>query len=55
MGLDDGATLSLDTFNDPNLVPPSVGEVVAASFPPEACLVIGSGPAPEIDIVDVGV
>jgi putative spermidine/putrescine transport system ATP-binding protein len=55
LSLDDGATLSLDTFNDPHLVPPSVGEVVAASFPPEACLVIGSGPAPEIDIVDVGV
>jgi putative spermidine/putrescine transport system ATP-binding protein len=55
IGLEDGATLSLDTFNDPHLTPPTVGEVVAASFPPEACLVIGAGPAPEIDIVDVGV
>jgi putative spermidine/putrescine transport system ATP-binding protein len=53
--LGDGATLSLDTFNDPNLTPPAVGDVVTTSFPPEACLVIGAGPAPEIDIVDVGV
>ena len=30
-------------------------EVSGYPFPPEACLVIGSGPAPEIDIVDVGV
>jgi putative spermidine/putrescine transport system ATP-binding protein len=55
IGLDGGASLSLDTFNDPHLVPPNVGDVVAASFPPEATLVIGAGPAPEIDIVDVGV
>ncbi|HEU4920043.1 MAG TPA: ABC transporter ATP-binding protein [Candidatus Limnocylindrales bacterium] len=55
IGLDGGATLSLDTFNDPHLVPPNVGDVVTASFPPEATLVIGAGPAPEIDIVDVGV
>jgi putative spermidine/putrescine transport system ATP-binding protein len=55
LDLGDGATLSLDTFNDPNLTPPAVGDVVTTSFPPEACLVIGAGPAPEIDIVDVGV
>jgi putative spermidine/putrescine transport system ATP-binding protein len=55
IGLEGGASLSLDTFNDPHLVPPNVGEVVTASFPPEATLVIGAGPAPEIDIVDVGV
>ena len=55
IGLDGGATLSLDTFNDPHLVPPNVGDVVTTSFPPEATLVIGAGPAPEIDIVDVGV
>jgi len=51
IGLGDGASLSLDTFNDPQLNLPAVGEVVTASFPPEACLVIGTGPAPEIDVV----
>ena len=51
IGLDGGATLSLDTFNDPSVAPPAVGEVVTTSFPPEACLVIGAGPAPEIDVV----
>jgi putative spermidine/putrescine transport system ATP-binding protein len=55
IGLDGGASLSLDTFNDPHLTPPTVGDTVTTSFPPEACLVIGAGPAPEIDIVEVGV
>jgi hypothetical protein len=41
----------LDTFNDPNLRPPAVGETVTLSFPPEASLVVGAGPAPEIDVV----
>jgi putative spermidine/putrescine transport system ATP-binding protein len=55
IGLSDGATLSLDTFNDPNLSPAAIGEVVTTSFPPEACLVIGAGPAPEVDVVAAGV
>jgi putative spermidine/putrescine transport system ATP-binding protein len=46
-----GTTVSLDTFNDPNLTPPAIEEVVTLSFPPEACLVIGAGPAPEVDVV----
>ncbi len=48
---DADTTVSLDTFNDPNLSPPDIDEVVTLSFPPEASLVIGAGPAPEIDVV----
>jgi putative spermidine/putrescine transport system ATP-binding protein len=50
--LPDGNTsISLDTFNDPTLTPPAIEEVVTVSFPPEASLVIGAGPAPTIDVV----
>jgi putative spermidine/putrescine transport system ATP-binding protein len=50
--LADGETsISLDTFNDPNLTPPAIEEIVTVSFPPEASLVIGAGPAPAIDVV----
>jgi putative spermidine/putrescine transport system ATP-binding protein len=45
------AAISLDTFNDPHLTPPAVGEDVTISFPPEACLVVGAGPAPDVDVV----
>jgi putative spermidine/putrescine transport system ATP-binding protein len=48
---DSGATISLDSFNDPNMVSARIEEVVTVSFPPEASLVIGAGPAPEIDVV----
>ena len=48
---DANTTVSLDTFNDPNLAPPAIEEVVTVSFPPETSLVIGAGPAPEIDVV----
>jgi putative spermidine/putrescine transport system ATP-binding protein len=48
---DSQTTLSLDTFNDPNLDPPAIDETVTLSFPREACLVIGSGPAPVVDVV----
>jgi putative spermidine/putrescine transport system ATP-binding protein len=48
---DADTTVSLDTFNDPNLIPPAVEDMVTVSFPPEASLVIGAGPAPEIDVV----
>ena len=55
IGLGDGvAPLSFDTFNDPHVQPAAIDEVVTVSFPPEACLVIGSGPAPEIDVVAEG-
>ncbi len=48
---DSGATISLDSFNDPGLTPSAIEQVVTVSFPPEASLVIGAGPAPEIDVV----
>ena len=48
---DSATTVSLDTFNDPNLTAAAIDEVVTLSFPPEASLVIGAGPAPEIDVV----
>jgi putative spermidine/putrescine transport system ATP-binding protein len=48
---DSQTSISLDTFNDPNLNPPAIDAVVTLSFPPEASLVIGSGPAPVVDIV----
>jgi putative spermidine/putrescine transport system ATP-binding protein len=51
IGLGDGAAMSLDTFNDPGVTQPDVGEVVTTSFPPEACFVVGAGPAPDIDVV----
>ena len=38
--LGDGPTVSLDTFNDPNLTLPPIGETVTVSFPPEASLVL---------------
>ena len=44
-------TVSLDSFNDPILTPPAIDESVTVSFPPEACLVIGTGPAPQVDVV----
>jgi putative spermidine/putrescine transport system ATP-binding protein len=41
MGVGTSATsISLDTFNDPNLALPPVGDQVIVSFPPEACLVL---------------
>jgi putative spermidine/putrescine transport system ATP-binding protein len=47
MGLgNDSTSLSLDTFNDPNLELPPVGDQVTVSFPPEACLVLAQGEAP---------
>ena len=39
---DPGTTISLDTFNEPHLRLPPVGEAVTVSFPHEACFVLGS-------------
>jgi putative spermidine/putrescine transport system ATP-binding protein len=47
----DEAVISLDTFNDPGVSPPEHGSTVTVSFEPEACLVVGSGPAPVVDVV----
>jgi len=38
--LGEGATVSLDTFNDPGLAAATVGDRVTISFPPEAALVL---------------
>jgi putative spermidine/putrescine transport system ATP-binding protein len=35
-------TLALDTFNEPHLTLPAVGEQVTISFPPEACFVLAA-------------
>jgi putative spermidine/putrescine transport system ATP-binding protein len=43
MGLADaGTSIALDTFNEPHLKLPAVGESVTVSFPQEACFVLGS-------------
>ncbi len=34
--------VALDTFNEPHLALPAVGESIAISFPPEACFVLGA-------------
>ncbi len=34
--------VALDTFNEPHLRLPDVGEAVTVSFPPEACFVLGA-------------
>jgi putative spermidine/putrescine transport system ATP-binding protein len=50
MGLGTSATsISLDTFNDPNLALPPVGEQVAVSFQPEACLVLAQAAPVQAD------
>jgi putative spermidine/putrescine transport system ATP-binding protein len=36
------AVVALDTFNEPHLKLPDVGELTTISFPPEACFVLGS-------------
>jgi putative spermidine/putrescine transport system ATP-binding protein len=48
---EDDTLISLDTFNDPNLSLPSVGETVTVSFPPEACLVLAKTSAAPADLV----
>jgi putative spermidine/putrescine transport system ATP-binding protein len=48
---DGEAAISLDTFNDPSLSLPAVGETVTISFPPEACLVLARTSAVPEDVV----
>jgi putative spermidine/putrescine transport system ATP-binding protein len=48
--LGDGATVSLDTFNDPALAPAVVGDTVTISFPPEAALVLAGETSSEATI-----
>jgi putative spermidine/putrescine transport system ATP-binding protein len=37
-----GTTIALDTFNEPHLSLPPVGDMITVSFPQEACFVLGS-------------
>jgi putative spermidine/putrescine transport system ATP-binding protein len=54
VGLGEGASVSLDTFNDPHLTLPAIGEVVTLSFPREATLVLeGTATAPPEDALAV--
>lgn len=39
---DAGTTIALDTFNEPHLSLPPVGDMITISFPQEACFVLGS-------------
>jgi putative spermidine/putrescine transport system ATP-binding protein len=42
----DGQSISIDTFNEPHIRPPQVGESVTAWFAREATLVLGQAAAP---------
>jgi putative spermidine/putrescine transport system ATP-binding protein len=48
--LGEGATVSLDTFNDPGLAPAEIGDTVTISFPPEAALVLAGEASAEASI-----
>jgi putative spermidine/putrescine transport system ATP-binding protein len=45
--LGDGSSVSVDTFNNPNLAVPEAGTSVILRFPPEACLVLPRDAVPE--------
>ncbi len=42
-------TITLDTFNEPHLSLPSVGETIGISFPPEACFVLAGSEVAAVD------
>ena len=46
--------VALDTFNEPHLKVPDVGEVVTISFPPEASFVLGAARDPAAALAEVG-
>jgi putative spermidine/putrescine transport system ATP-binding protein len=48
---DSGPSISMDTFNDPHLQLPGIGEIVSASFPSTAMLVLERPAAPVADEV----
>ena len=53
----DGATptiVALDTFNEPHLSVPAVGDTVTISFPPEACFVLGAARDGALASAEVG-
>ena len=43
----DAQVIDVDTFNNPNLSVPAIGDLVTVTFPPEACLVLGGAEAAE--------
>ena len=45
--LSDGSSVSVDTFNNPNLAVPDAGTPVTLRFPPQACLVLARDAVPE--------
>ncbi len=45
--LSDGSSISVDTFNNPNLEVPGAGTSVTLRFPREACLVLGRDAVPD--------
>jgi putative spermidine/putrescine transport system ATP-binding protein len=45
--LADGSSVSVDTFNNPNLAVPAAGTPVVLRFPPEACLVLARDAVPD--------
>ncbi|MDO8484176.1 MAG: TOBE domain-containing protein, partial [Candidatus Limnocylindrales bacterium] len=51
---DAATTIALDTFNEPHLSLPAVGETVTVSFPPEACFVLGSARDGAVVAAEVG-
>jgi putative spermidine/putrescine transport system ATP-binding protein len=57
MSVPDGSSgaakeVSLDTFNDPNLALPGVGDTVTVSFQPEACFVLAGSVGATVPVVD---
>jgi putative spermidine/putrescine transport system ATP-binding protein len=45
--LSDGSSVSVDTFNNPNLAVPEAGTSVTLRFPPQACLVLPRDAVPD--------
>ncbi len=45
--LGDGSSVSVDTFNNPNLAVPEAGTPVTLRFPPQACLVLAHDAVPD--------
>jgi hypothetical protein len=48
------AVIALDTFNEPHLKLPAVGEEATISFPPEACFVVGAARDEATAIAEAG-
>ncbi len=53
-GGDPPTLIALDTFNEPHLMLPTVGETTEISFPPEACFVLGAARDAALPSVEAG-